>query len=180
VIVGDPAIFAIESGISRPVGTTGLGFFLVHLAGRQYGVREDHATMLGSSFDEVVVRLQRRGMHRCSEVASLSAEDVGQRYWRGTYSADAVPAETDLSDKLHLANVVWAPDGDEAFNDTSHILQLDLGQSVRLIGFRAPEDLREKVRDVTEVIVSENEFYDTLADWLVRFTADLQQLGSIN
>ena len=119
-------------------------------------------------------------MHRCSEVAPLSAEDIGQRYWRGLYSPDAVPADTDLSDKLHLANVVWAPDGDEAFDDDSHILHLDLDQSVRLIGFRTPDDYHSRVRDVTEVVVSENEFYDTLANWLVRFTADLQRLGSIN
>ncbi len=34
------------------------------------------------------------------------------------------------------SKLMWAPDGDEAFDDGSYVLQIDSGSLVRLIGFK--------------------------------------------
>jgi hypothetical protein len=63
MIVGEPQIFAIESGISRAyarLSLLALGFFVIHVGGRRYGVYEEEATMLANSFDEVRRRLSHR------------------------------------------------------------------------------------------------------------------------
>ena len=37
--------------------------------------------------------------------------------------------------------LVSAPDGDEAFDDGSYVLQFDVGDRVRLIAFKRPDQL---------------------------------------
>ena len=48
VMVGDPTLFAIESAITQAferLGFRALGYFVVHLNGRCYGVRRPDATL---------------------------------------------------------------------------------------------------------------------------------------
>src|SRR5882762_10341514 len=53
---GQTSIFAVESEITqafeRP-SLRGLGFFVIHIMGRCYGIKYPDATMLANSFDEV-------------------------------------------------------------------------------------------------------------------------------
>lgn len=56
MIVGSSSVFAIESEITEAVpgiGQLALGFFVIHISGQAFGVKEPDATMLGCSFGEV-------------------------------------------------------------------------------------------------------------------------------
>ena len=78
MLVGDPSKFAIESSISiayEELGARALGFFVIHIGGRRYGVHEPDASWLACSFDEVERRLAERGTH----TAPFSSEpDAGK------------------------------------------------------------------------------------------------------
>jgi hypothetical protein len=66
MIVGDCRVFAIESGITEAwesLSQLALGYFVVHVGGRAFGVRQADASTLGCSFNEVGHRLRRRGTH---------------------------------------------------------------------------------------------------------------------
>lgn len=79
LIVGNPAIFAIESSITEAFESPGrraLGYFLIDVAGRFYGVRSPTATQLACSFDAVERRLERRGSHRWPFNTDVSAVEI--------------------------------------------------------------------------------------------------------
>ncbi len=76
-------------------------------------------------------------------------------------------------DQLHkeiLTNrIIWAPDGDAAFDDGGHVLQFDDGIRVRLIAFRNPrpdEDIKSTLKDV---VVEADVFYGVLGKWVSEF-----------
>jgi hypothetical protein len=62
--------------------------------------------------------------------------------------------------------IVWAPDGDGAFDDGSHILQFDFGTQVRLIGFRANDECEVERSSIAEIWVDAHEYYSVLSSWL--------------
>jgi hypothetical protein len=56
MLIGDPRSFAVESEISRAylrLSSRALGYFVIHINGKSYGVKTADATMLAGSFDEV-------------------------------------------------------------------------------------------------------------------------------
>ena len=76
MIIGTKQIFAIESRIyeiSERPSLRGLGYFVVHIGGEQFGVKSPRATMLANSFDEVCRRLSEQGSHIAPFAASLDA-----------------------------------------------------------------------------------------------------------
>jgi hypothetical protein len=50
-------------------------------------------------------------------------------------------SEAQFTKTLHSNSLVWAPDGDEAFDDSSNVLQFDIADPVRLIAFKRPDSL---------------------------------------
>lgn len=83
MIVGDHRIFAIESGITEVVESVSqlaLGYFVIHVGGRTFGVRQPDASMLGCSFNEVEHRLRRRGMHVPPILLHVPATEVATAY----------------------------------------------------------------------------------------------------
>ena len=171
ILIGDKSRFAIESGIlrayeNRPV--TALGFFVIYLEGYCYGVREPDATMLGNSMDEVKKRISYRGEHIASFANEPDALKVAKAYRDVIYSrayngADVLGVSTQqFNEAIFSKNIQWAPDGDEAFDDGSYILQFDLENDVRLIAFRCDENgdpLKQSLRDLR---ITANEFYEIL------------------
>lgn len=144
MIIGNPKTFAIESCISiaySELGARALGFFVIHLGGRCYGVREPDATWLANSFDEV----ERRLAGRCTHIAPFATEpDAGKiidAYRDTGYAPEQENQQffgihrSEFSDCFSSKNLVWAPDGDEAFDDGSSVFHFDTGNRVRLIGF---------------------------------------------
>jgi len=180
VIVGDRATFAIESEITAAVSETSqlaLGCFIIHVQGRPFGVRRPDASMLGCSFNEVNNRLEGRGKHSIPRLSDIDARAIAEAYldavYRETSRTDFFRlSPSEFAEALNTSAVIWAPDGDEAFDDGSHVLQFDIGNKVRLIAFVnsvSPEDVPATLR---EEWVDANVFYDVLSRWSELFAAE--------
>lgn len=173
MIVGNPTTFAIESEISiaySELGLRGLGYFLIYVDGYSYGVREQDATMLACSFDEVERRIAGRGLHLAKFSDTAPASFVANAVVDAIYSDSELetimgePREA-FTNSIHRAHVLWAPDGDEAFDDGSIIIQIDYGESVRIIGFRMGENYRPEEGTLRSVVLDADAFYQVLIDW---------------
>lgn len=162
MLFGDRSTFAIDCEItSRRPPHQALGKFVVYLAGRRFGVDEPEASMLANSIDAIEDRLRNRGLHQCRSLTSIPAVSIANAYLSETY------LDVDAAASVDWRPVVWAPDGDEAFDDGSHILQLDAGPSVRLIGFQNTGDALA-AEDIVELTILPDAFYSVLAqcaDW---------------
>jgi hypothetical protein len=70
---------------------------------------------------------------------------------------------------LYSNGLVWAPDGDEGFDDGGCVLQFDVGDKVRLIAFgRATNSILEP-ESLREVWIPAENFYAILQNWHDRF-----------
>jgi hypothetical protein len=67
------------------------------------------------------------------------------------------------------------PDGDEAFDDGSYVLQFDVGDRVRPIAFKRPESLVNPT-SVREVWLSSDTFDSALREWRDFFLAEWESL----
>lgn len=181
MVVGNPSVVAVESTITRAFqrpSRRALGFFAIHLDGKTYGVRKPDASLLACSFDAVVRRIARRGTHCVSFASEPDAARIADLVRAAMYDAGrqdemffGMSAE-EMREAVASSEILWAPDGDEAFDDGSHILQFDQNDSVRLIGFKnlnRPEDI---ARTLAEVSVSADEFYGLLQAWRDRFESE--------
>lgn len=181
LLIGNPSLFAIESQITERVEAASqraLGFFVIYLRSRLYGVRQPDATLLACSFDEVERRIARRGSHTVPELFHLSPEVIAEAY-RLVFYGDPPQAQIRLpiSDSTFRAlitsrHIQWAPDGDEAFDDGSYVLQLETDSEVRLIAFRGDSsDTLYDSATLSEVLMPSNVFYRVLAQWRAWFQA---------
>jgi hypothetical protein len=170
MLVGDRSTFAIESQISHAyagINFRALGFFVIHLAGRGYGVKTPDATMLGCSFEEVGRRLSWRGKHHEGIVSGLSAGDIADAFTAAIYGSDDTVlglSDAEVSKDLHSNQLQWAPDGDQAFDDGSYVLQSDVESKVRLIGFKHDGE-RHLSASLREVWLDADVFYGHLRQW---------------
>ena len=172
MLVGDPAVFAIESGITKAykrLGFRALGYFLIYIGGICYGRRSPDSTMLACSFDEVGRRLHSRGRHvapfaseKAGAIASAFRNAVYEEEQMESYFGIALPV---FKEMMYSKEIVWAPDGDEAFDDGSYVLQFDLHDRVRLIGFKSTKSGSYDSATLRDVYLSTNEFYACLRNW---------------
>ena len=190
MIVGERSLFAIESEITRAVpnlSQRALGFFVIHISGRTFGIKQPDASMMGCSFNEVNDRLKRRGTHSTPVLDDIGAAEVAEAY------LDAIHRDTVRTDYFGLSRtkfvetvysnaVTWAPDGDEAFDDGSHVLQFDIGSRVRLVAFvntASPDDM---IGTISEEWLEAELFYNVLSRWREAFALEwagrLEQGGS--
>jgi hypothetical protein len=81
--------------------------------------------------------------------------------------------QPEFSDLYYTNKLIWAPDGDEAFDDGSYILQFDIGKAVRLIGFKTRRDRDEiDFNTLRDLYLGADEFYGLLEKWRDDFDAD--------
>jgi hypothetical protein len=185
MIVGDPAQFAIEFGIlnaSEMESIRATGFFNIIISGYKYGLTATDSTTLACSFDEIEHRISHRGTHTApfsaEPDAGLIAESVRNALYeegRGSYFGLPLAAFSDLIYDNHL---LWAPDGDEAFDDGSYVLQFDRGNQVRLIGFKSHAEFSYDRSTLRDVWISQNSFYDILKQWSILF--ETQRMSILN
>jgi hypothetical protein len=176
MIIGDKNTFALESNINEALNEKsliGIGYFVIYIDNERYGVFEDDATALACSYDEVLNRVQRRGMHISPFSMNSSAINIAKAVYTSLYSEPqsdyfGIPHESFL-DIVYSNHLVWAPDGDEAFDDGSYILQFDIDNEVRLIGFKSSENGLIKVKDI---ILESKRFYSILEKWLEEFNTE--------
>lgn len=174
ILVGNPELFAIESRITDAYESRAflaLGCFILHVGGKRYGVDRPDASLLACSFDEVTRRIANRGKHFASFMHHKCAGDIADAVF-GTMYGSRRPdhlrlglSESEIRNVVQSNRILWAPDGDQAFDDGSYVLQLDDGNNVRLIGFRVGEDERHLRETLSDVLIPEASFYGLLQEW---------------
>ena len=181
MVVGDPSVFAIESSITQPyerLGQRALGFFVIHVGGKSYGVRAPEATLLACSFDAVRRRIAQRGKHCVLFGSEPDVEKVVDAVRVAMYDEDHQGeslfgmSPDVLRNALASHEIVWAPDGDAAFDDGGHVLQFDQGDKVRLIAFKNTSLQDGVASTLAEAWMNADEFYGLLDEWQGRFEVE--------
>src|SRR5262245_30497200 len=150
-----------------------LGTFVVHVTGKCYGVSATDATLLAVPFGSMKRRIAMRGQHRAQfskfsdakalVEALISAVYTGSRPNDMTLGLSPSEVAKSLDDNF----IEWGPDGDEAFDDSSHIYQFDVGDSVRIVACKHCDDL--SLSDLSDIWLPSDEFYGVLDNWQRQF-----------
>jgi hypothetical protein len=83
---------------------------------------------------------------------------------------------TEFTNLICSKHIVWAPDGDEAFDDGSYVLQFDLRDQARVIAFKS-EGCVHVPGSLSDLWLSADDFYKTLNDWRLAFMAEWTSLS---
>jgi len=186
ILSGNPNELAIESYVDEFLpekSWRAIGCFLIHVGGRRFGVERPRATALACSFDEVRERLRCRGKHIFSPSEQVGATEIAfrvlnSRYCREFSGFEMKPEWADELDQVLFKNkLIWAPDGDAAFDDGGHIIQIDEGDMCRIVAFNNGETDRDTRESVVDVRLSCRRFYDILAQWSGQFEDDWAQFN---
>jgi hypothetical protein len=182
MIVGNPSTFAIESRITNAyerLSLRALGYFVIHVGGRCYGVRKPDATMLACSFDEVQDRIACRRKYTAPFASEADAGEIAEAFRNAIYgehqkeSYFGIPlAEFCTLFYTRVNDRMWAPDGDEAFDDSSFVLHFDVGDRVRLIAFKSDDDYGHDPTTLRDVWLAADDFYRILQEWRDGFEAE--------
>lgn len=186
MMIGNPAILAIESSITTAyerLSFRGLGFFVIHVGGRRYGVYAPDVTLLACSYEEVRERVARRGAHLLPQLNEVDASAAVEAILLANFGEDDEREVCGMSvaefhHLEHAGRITWAPDGDEAFDDRSYVFHFDVGDRVRLIAFTRkgfphdPETLRE-------VWLDGDEFYGILQRWADEFETEWARMPKV-
>lgn len=190
MIFGDPTIFAVESMITQAyerLSFRALGFFVIHVSGRRYGVCEPDATMIACSFDHIEKRIVERGEHVAPFATECDAGKIADSFRNAIYAEE--PNEIFFGMTLdefgplfsrRLNDLMWAPDGDEAFDDGSYVLQFDVKNRVRLIAFRCKEGGLHDPNTLSDVWIPADDFYCVLQQWHDAFKSDWASMPKIS
>jgi Immunity protein 42 len=182
-IAGDPTVFAIEWTITEAYQSKSqlaLGFFIIWVDGKAFGARSPTATLLGCSYYEVKERILRRGFHLASfmhepaiqiAVATRGAIYNDQKQDK-KYFGLSVYAFTST---IVSSKILWAPDGDAAFDDGGHVLQFDSAETVRLVAFDNCANTESFEGTVAEVTLESEKFYEVLESWIAAFEIERAQ-----
>jgi hypothetical protein len=174
MIVGDPSKIAIESLITYPYdrpSQRALGFFVIHVGGKRFGICSPEATLLACSFDTVKQRIEQAGKHTLFFLQGVEGARIVDAVIASMYDLSRQNEEffgfscQEFRDFLRKKDIIWAPDGDRAFDDGSHVLQFDNGENVRVIGFKNSDDIDEVSQSISDVTILASEFYAILSKW---------------
>jgi len=131
MLIGTPGVFGIQTLLSevwQRQSFQPLGSFRIWLGSQPYGVWTWNASMLGNSFDAVGERLALRGSGSGLASEPFSGGQLMRAYRAVCYDGEPYPAGSTEAFASLGSNPAWAPDGDEAFDDSSYVLHLDLGE----------------------------------------------------
>ena len=67
---------------------------------------------------------------------------------------------------------MWAPDGDEAFDDGSYVLQFDVKDRVRLIAFKSDGKYSYDPSTLSDVWLAAENYYGVLKQWRDAFESE--------
>lgn len=184
MIAGNINEFAIESRICAAYANPGiraLGYFVIHISGHRFGVFRPDATLLACSFDEVERRIGRRGEHTAFFAKASSkviAEHTYNAIYNSTNEAELIfgRSHSEFSDLVFNHHLLWAPDGDQAFDDGSFILQFDIERDVRLIGFKSDDECKVIQNSLVDLSITAGAFYSTLEVWRRDFEREWDRL----
>jgi hypothetical protein len=179
LIIGNPSSLAIESSIMRAyqrLSFRALGFLIIYVGGRCYGRRSPDSTMLACSYDEIERRIATRGGHTAPFANDSDAGKIADAFRNAFYaerqkeSYFGIPL-TEFADVIQSNRIVWAPDGEEGFDDGSYVLQFDVRDRVRLIAFKSQGHGYDPAT-LSDVWLSGDDFYNVLQQWHDAFEAE--------
>jgi Immunity protein 42 len=185
MMIGNPNIFAVESQITQISewrSQMALGFFVLHISGRAYGVKQPDATMLGALLNDVARRIVGRGSHSIPAVVDAEPSKIASTFRRAVYGECEEQevffgmTASDFRNAISSNYVEWTAYGDEAFDDGSYVLQFDNGDQVRLIAFVGTPDFQYDPDSLRDCHLSQKEFYTVLEDWLDAFGRERKSL----
>ena len=81
---------------------------------------------------------------------------------------------------ISSSKIVFAPDGDEAFDDGSYILQFDVADRVRIIAFKSTSDYRHNPTTLSDLWLDAELFYGILKDWHTAFQVEWSSATKID
>lgn len=175
ITAGDKRLFSIESEITKAyerLSFRALGYFVIVVAGHRYGVFKPDASMLACSVGQVEDRIRQRGRHTAPFASHPNAGLIANAYRDAIFGPNqdkevffGIP-QPQFRELIYKNRLVWAPDGDEAFDDRSHVLQFDVGDRVRLIAFKSNEQgYHHDPRTLKDLWLEADEFYGILQQW---------------
>jgi hypothetical protein len=177
ISVGNRDRFAIESQITTAyerIGWLALGYFNIFINGYRYGRHFSDSTLLGCSVDEIDNRLKNRGEHIVDFGSEPDAGKIAAAYRKAIYSPNGDDdiyfgrCRSDFTDFVGSSKLTWAPDGDEAFDDGSYVLQFDVADHVRLIAFKS-EGYGYNAATLNDVWLDAETYYNLLQEWRSQF-----------
>jgi hypothetical protein len=178
IVTATTGEFTIESGVSEYFpgpGQMALGWFTIRIRGTVYGVKSPDATLLACSYDSVCERIRRRGSHDpvFSEAPSdlkLASSVYCSLYQNLSRNSTVLGLPHNVFvEQVNKHEIIWAPDGDQAFDDSSFVLHFDVGNQVRLIGFRVTESGEIDREQTSGIYMAQEEFYQVLVEWKNEF-----------
>ncbi len=181
MIHGSAENFAIESGITEAypeLGSRALGYFVLHIGGERYGVLAPDASLLACSLGTVEGTTLHRGGHLAPFFRGYEGGAIADAFRDAVYAPDQEEtrffgmSRTEFVDRVYSNHLVWAPDGDEAFDDGSYVLRIDDGAQVRLIGFRSGDAFHHDPESLRDLTISADNYYAVLSGWRDAFLAE--------
>ncbi len=182
MICGDINTFAIESFISiayERVSFLAMGNFLIHINNICYGRREPDASLLACSYNKVQELLNEDvtndSVLMSNFVNRYPANTIADVFRISIYGAESYSSSEDYHEIIVSAfkdlypKCVWAPDGDEAFDDGSYILIFQSCNKIRLIGFRILSNGLSDLSTLSDLTISKDHFRSVLKEWSERF-----------
>ena len=182
MLIGNESRFAIDSQLSEKNlshSQIGIGYFNIILANHRFGIHEIDATVLGCSYKNVVNCLQMRNKHVApfSEIndphcIAKNLRDV--LYINGDKGGPVFGlSRRSVINLVYKNKLLFAPDGDEAFDDGSYVIHFDIGPEVRLIGFMSGNGEFYEESTLVDVRLSANEFYGIIESWRLGFEKEV-------
>jgi hypothetical protein len=186
MIFGDISKFAVEYEVDNfceKKGLLALGFFCIYINGFCYGLKKHNATYLACTYDEIERRIENRGLYLMPSIHVANAAAIVDAVFETHYIDSNRETVLDMpvdefKRELRRKDIMWAPDGDAAFDDGGHVLQFDIADKVRLIGFINSYSQSERVASTAEVVIDADIFYATLREWKKNF--DKRKKNSCN
>jgi hypothetical protein len=86
----------------------------------------------------------------------------------------------DSSDMVYSKHIMWAPDGDEAFDDGSYVLQFDVQSRIRVIAFKCGQDHLHDPATLSDVWLASCDFYCVLQQWLDAFESEWASMPKVS
>jgi hypothetical protein len=137
--------------------------------------------MLACSFDATQKRIINRGRHTAPFSSQSDGGQIADAVRTALYADEQDNehflglSQPELANLVYSNGLLWAPDGDEAFDDGSFVLQFDVGESVRLIAFKAlrssDKPYLHDPATLSDVWLPAETFYGVLQQWGETFEA---------
>lgn len=170
MLFGNKEKFAIEfevKEIYHDKRFIGDGFFVVYIDGFMYGRKEDDATSFGA-IRGTLRESHDSFFHLKNPFFHYKDFETCDKYYDCSYRLVNRYTEDNLKDFRDVYKIGYEHNGErfivswaqmeEAFDDGSFVLQLNEGDSVRLLGFKTSDDETYNIENVHGAIIQKEKF----------------------